>query len=327
MKHRTAILTTLALAFLITSPVVEAQQTEKPARIGILLTGTPETHGKYVSWLRDGMRQRGYVEGQSFVLEPRFARKIRARWRQLAEDLVRQKVDVIVAIGIGPAREAAKASRTIPIVLGTASDLVGSGLVASLARPGGNITGMTSLAQELGGKRLELLKEALPRMSRVAVLYRPEGTSLTGARRTQAAGKVLGIDVQMLPVNKPADFDGAFKEMKKGRADALVLILSGTTSVHRKRLTGLAAKSLIPVMCPAPAWAKTGCFMSYGAARSDLIRRSAGFVDRILKGAKPADLPVEQPTKFDLVLNMKTAKALGITIPPSILLRATEVIE
>lgn len=297
-------------------------------RIGVLLTGGPGTHTSFVNWLREGMRARGYREGLDYVLEPRFARGNKPRVSELAQKLVHEKVDVIVPIGLIAALEAAKATRTIPIVVGTTSRILGTGLVQSLAKPGGNVTGMTSFGLEIAAKRLEILNETLPQLSRVALVYESLSTiPPLAARSVREAGRERGIDVRNFAFKTSKEISPAFSEMKEAQTDALIVLIGRFTSVHRKRLINLALEWQIPSMCWMPAMVKSGCLMSYGNARADLLHRAAGFVDRILKGAKPADLPIEQPTKFYLTLNLKTARALGITFPRSVLLRADKVIE
>ena len=232
-----------------------------------------------------------------------------------------------MAIGLTPAREAAKATGKIPIVVAFASDLVGSGLVASLARPGGNVTGMTALARELDAKRLQLVTEALPGVSRVALLFNPTKGALAAAAQTKSAAGPLGIKIQEAHVRGPDEFVGAFAAMAGGRAGAVIMLVGRVTGAHRRRFIALATAQNLPTMCWRPAMVRDGCLMSYGADRGHMVHRAAAYVAKILKGANPAELPVEQPTRFDLAINLKTAKTLGVTFPPSILLRATEVVE
>ena len=246
----------------------------------------------------------------------------------LAADLVRHKVDVIAAAGTLAPLSAKQASSTIPIVMTSAGDPLGSGLVASLARPGGNVTGMSLMAPDLGGKRLELLKEVLPRLARVAVLWNAANPySALVFKETQAAGRTLGIEVQSLEVRAPDDFDGAFEAARRQRPDALITVEDPLTLTYRQRVADFTAEQQLPSLHGVREFAAAGGLMSYGASLADLFRRAAGYVDKILRGAKPADLPVQQPSKFELVINLKTAKALGLTVPLTLQASAEEVIE
>jgi putative tryptophan/tyrosine transport system substrate-binding protein len=274
------------------------------------------------------LRELGWVEGENVVFERRYAENRLERLPELAADLVRLKVDVIVATGTLAPLAAKRATSTIPIVMTGAGDPLGTGLVDSLARPGGNVTGMSLMAPELGGKRLELLKELLPRLARVAVLWNAANPySALVFKQVQAAGTTLGIEVQSLEVRQPDDFDRAFETVRRQHPDALMTVDDPLTINHRKRIADFAVGQLLPTLQGFREFVTAGALMSYGANVVDLARRAAGYVDKILKGAKPADLPVQQPTKFELVINLKTAKAIGITIPPSLLARADEVIE
>jgi putative ABC transport system substrate-binding protein len=274
------------------------------------------------------MRELGYVEGQNILVEGRFYGDHTERLPALAAELVRLKVDVIVA-GAAPAPEAAqRATSTIPIVMAVHTDPVGSGLVASLAKPGKNVTGVATLGPELAGKRLQLLKEAIPGISRVAVLSNPtDTTQVLLLRETQVAARSLNVHLQVLKARAPSDFAGAFSAMTKERAGGVIIITSSMFYDQRTRITELAARSRLPAIYSVKDYAEAGGLMAYGVNLGESFRRAATYVDKILKGARPADLPVEQPTKFDLVINLKTAKALGLTIPPSLLLRADEVIQ
>ena len=271
------------------------------------------------------------MEGQNIVVEYRAADGKIERLPGLASDLARLKVDLIVATGTPLARAAQQATTTIPIVSAVMGDPVGDGLVASLARPGGNITGLTFLGPELVPKRLELLKQAVPRVSRVAGLWHPgafgERTNRDMLKETEAAARTLGVQLQLVAVRGPDELDGAFSTMTRARADALIVFPSTMLFSERRRIVDLAAKHRLPSMAMAREFVGLGGLIAYGASIPDLIRRGVTYVDKILKGAKPADLPVEQPTKFELVINLKTAKALGLTIPQSLLLRADEVIK
>ena len=318
----------LALALLVAPSIAMAQETVKPARIGTLLSGSPATHGHFLDWFRQGLRDLGYVEGRNYVFVSRWGMGKRKRLPGLAAELVESKVDVMFVMGRVSLRAAGKATRTIPIVAGTVRNLVKYyGFVASLARPGGNVTGSTFNASVLNGKRLGLLREAVPGARRVALLFYPSSRTLRDLKRTEVASKALGFKIQPLPVRIPGDIEGAFASMAKGRTDALIINLSAFTIFHRKRLAALAVTKKIPTMCEQASFAHAGCLMAYATDRMRAVRRAAAFVDKILKGAKPGDLPVEVATHYRLAINLKTAKALGITLPPSILLQATEVIE
>jgi putative tryptophan/tyrosine transport system substrate-binding protein len=270
----------------------------------------------------------GWIEGKNVAFERRYAENQPERLLELAAELVRLNVDVIVAIGtLGPLA-AKRATLTIPIVMTAAGDPLGSGLVASLARPGGNVTGMSLMAPDLGGKRLELLKELLPRLARVAVLWNAANPyAAIVFKETHAAGRTLGVEVQSLEVRSPDDFVGVFEIMRRQRPDALITVEDPLTFSHRKRIADLAVADRLPSLHGFREDVEAGGLISYGANLPDLFRRAAGYVDKILKGAKPADLPVQQPTQFELVINLKTARALGIEVPPTLLARADEVIE
>ncbi len=311
----------------------EAQQAKKVPRIGVLLTGSPEaplTREVYGAF-RQVLRELGYVEGQNIVIEGRSAQGKVGRFRDLVAELVRLKVDLIFAGNTPAARAAKEATNTIPIVVAVMADPVGDGLVASLARPGGNITGLTFLAPELVPKRLEMLKEAVPGASRMAVLWHPgvygESTMRDMLREAEGAAKTLGVQLQLLEARGPNDFDKAFSAMGRGRADALLVFPSPMFYGEHRRIVDLAAKHQVPAIFPFREAVEAGGLMAYGASIPDLFRRAATYVDKILKGRKPADLPVEQPTRFELVINLKTAKALGLTFPQSILIRADQVIQ
>ena len=313
-------LSTLLLALCVPA---EAQQPAKVFRIGYLsLRNAIEAHEE--AFLK-GLRDLGYIDGENILIEWRFAKGKAERFVDFAAELVRLKVDIIVAPGVQAVRAAKQSTTAIPIIFPTAGDAVASGLVASLARPGGNITGLTILSPELSGKRLELLKEAFPRLSRVAVLLDPRQPPLS-FKETQTAGKSLGVKLQFLEVRDAADVESAFAAMSRARADALITLPHPVLQVHQWRIVELAAKSRVPAMYQAADWVERGGLMSYGPDHLDNYRRAAVFVDKILKGAKPADLPVEQPTKLEFIVNLKTAKQLGVTIPPNVLARADKVI-
>jgi ABC-type uncharacterized transport system substrate-binding protein len=319
----------LSAAVLAHSHLAQAQQPKKIPRIGYLtgsasLSVNPTWHEAF----RQGLRKLGYIEGQNIVIEWRSGEGKGDRGRALANELTRLKVDIIVTVGSGDTRAAKEATSTIPIVMIQAGDPVGSGFVASLARPGGNITGLSNLRPELSGKRLELLKEIVLKLSRVAVFA--SSTSPDNAqvlRELDLAAEPLGVKLQYLDIRNPKDFETAFQAATKGRADAVLVRVPGPIlSPHRREIAALAVKSRIPVICERAEEVEAGGLMSYGVNTPDLHRRAAVYVDKILKGAKPADLPVEQPTKFEFAINLKAAKQIGLAIPPNVLARADRVI-
>jgi putative ABC transport system substrate-binding protein len=327
---RLEIVVTLALA-LVTAPLAaDAQPAAKVYRIGLLGGYSPTSKEASHLWegFFQGLRELGYVEGQNILIEGRFYGDRNERLPALAAELVRLKVDVIVA-GAPPAPEAAqRATSTIPIVMTIHADPVGSGLVASLASPGRNVTGLSTLSPELMGKRLQLLKEAVPGISRVAVLSDPTiPTHALDLREAEVAARSLKVQLQVLQARAPSDFASAFSAMTKDRAGGLIGLGGSMFFAHRTRIVELAAQSRLPAMYTGKEFAEAGGLMAYGSNTRENFRRAATYVDKILKGAKPADLPVEQPTKFELVINLKTAKALGLTIPPSLLQRADELIQ
>jgi putative ABC transport system substrate-binding protein len=321
-------------AVLLAAPLAaEAQALKKVPRIGWLLTGSleaPEVQA-VLDTFRQGLRERGYVEGQDIVIEYRPAEGKVERFPALAAELVQLKVDVIVAGTAAAARAARQATTTIPIVAPTMGDPVGEEFAASLSRPGGNITGLTFLGPELVPKRLELLKEALSKLSRVAALWNPgalsEGTTKDMLSRTEAAARKLGVHLQLEAVRGPDDLDRAFSTFTRQRAHAFLMFPSAMFFNERRRVVGFARRHRLPSVYAGREFVELGGLISYGASIPDLFRRAATYVDKILKGAKPGDLPVEQPTKFELVINLKAARALGLTIPPSLLQRADEIIQ
>ena len=320
---------TLALVGLFNPVAAEAQQAAKIARIGYLGLN-PAASPRLTEALLQGLRDLGYVEGRNVVIEWRSAEGKLERLPALAAELAALKIDVIVAGGQPQALAAKQATRTIPIVFASAPDPVESGLVTSFARPGGNITGLSNVGQDLVGKRLELLKQAVPKVSRVAVLWHPDERgerSEKDMKEAEVAARALGVRLQFVAARGPADFDRAFSEMTRARAGALTVQLSATFYTERRRLVDLAAKNRLPAVYPWRESVDVGGLMAYGPDQADLFRRAATYVDRILKGARPSDLPVEEPTKFELVVNLKAAKALGVTIPQSVLGRADQVIE
>jgi len=329
MDRRT-FLGTLAGGLLVVPLAARAQPQAGVARIGILTSQSPPGRGpgfvEFDAFVR-ALRDLGYDLGQNLLIEIRAAEGQPARFPALAAELVDLKVDVIFAPATPAAQAAKHATTTIPIVFAVAVDPVGDGLIASLARPGGNITGMTSTALALAAKRLELLKEALPGIGRIGVLAYPGfAASAHALVAMQEAARIMGVQIQ--PVEAREDqFDAAFVELSRSRAGALVVLPHGAYFRERKLLADLAGKNRLPTIFEFRPFVDAGGLMSYGADVFDLYRRAAHYIDKILKGAKPADLPVEQPTKFELVINLKTAKALGLTIPPSLLARADQVIE
>jgi ABC-type uncharacterized transport system substrate-binding protein len=316
-----------AMLFVLCSSV-EAQQPVKVPRIGFLGASSASVLAARIEAFRQGLRDLGYVEGKNIVIEWRSAEGKLDRLPALAAELVRLKVDVIVTTGPAPTRPAKEATSTIPIVMAFDNDPVGNGFVASLARPGGNITGLSTLAPEISGKQLELLKETVPRLSRVAVL----GSSTTpgnaqALKETELAAGALGVKLQNLDVLGPKDIETAFRAAGKERADAVLVLSASVLNSHRTEIAKLAAKSRLPAIYPFPEYVEAGGLMAYGPSVTDLFRRAATYVDKILKGTKPADLPVEQPTKFEFIINLKSAKQIGLTIPPNVLVRADRVIK
>jgi len=278
--------------------------------------------------LRQGLRDLGYVEGQNIAIEPRWTEGGHDRYSDLAADLVRSKVDVIVAVGGAAAKAAQQATRTTPIVMSVVGDPVGIGLVASLARPGGNVTGTSLMTPDLIGKQFELLREVAPRISRIALLWNPANPShASQITHAKPAARSLGVQLQLLEVRDLQEINRAFAAITRERAEALVLLPDAIFTNHVKQIAPLAAHRGLPSIFGVSENADEGGLMVYSADFVDLERRAAAFVDKLIKGARPADLPVEQPTKFELVINLKTAKALGLTIPPSLLLRAERVID
>jgi putative tryptophan/tyrosine transport system substrate-binding protein len=328
--NRRAFLSAMPLAMLAAPRAAEAQPAAKTARIGYLATNLAAAPHLQEAFLR-GLRDLGYVEGRNVVIEYRDAEEKRERLPALAAELVALKVDVIVAPPTVAALAAKHATRTLPIVFAVAADPVASGLVTSLARPGGNVTGLTVIGPELVGKWMELLKQAVPGVSRVAVLRQPgalgERTDKDMLNGAEAAARALGVQLHVVEARGPSDLDRAFSDLSRTRAGALAVLGSNMFANERRRLVGLAAKNRLPAMYTSREYVDSGGLMSYGPHFADNYRRAATYVDKILKGAKPADLPVEQPTKFELVINLKTAKALGLTIPQSVLGRADEVIQ
>jgi putative tryptophan/tyrosine transport system substrate-binding protein len=325
----------LGTFFLTTFHLAQAQQPTKIARIGYLNPGDPVSRTYRTEAFRQGLKELGYIEGKNIAIEYRFAEARSERLPELAQDLVRLKVDIIFAGG-HPATEAAKnATQTIPIVT-SSQDPVSSGFVAGLPRPGGNITGLTNLTSELVGKRLELLKEVIPQLSRVAVLWTPCWECLPGNtpsnpstiwKRTEVAAQSLGVQLQAAEIRERDDLEPAFVAIKRERAEALLMLRNPLVNDLTKRIANLAAGSRLPAIYDEKRFPELGGLMSYGTDLADVDRRAAIYIDKILKGANPADLPIERPTKFELVINLKTAKALGLKIPAHLLMEADKVIE
>ena len=316
----------LITVLLLTFSSAEAQLSKKVYRIGYLANAAGMAPREQA--FRRGLRELGYVEGQNLVIEWRFSKGKLDLLEALAGELVRLKVDLILAIGVAPTRAAKEATGTIPIVMGNADDdPVRLGLVASLARPGGNVTGFTNIGSALAGKRLELLKETVPKATRVAILWDPKGQGGAGhARETKIAAPTLGVQLQPVEVQGAEDLENAFHSAVKGRAEALIAVHTGLMQTQRARIVNLAVKTRLPVMYTDSQFALAGSLMSYSDDDLDRTRRAASYVDKILKGVKPADLPVQQPAKFEFIINLKTARQIGLTIPPSVLGRADRVI-
>jgi putative tryptophan/tyrosine transport system substrate-binding protein len=318
----------LATVFLITAQSAEAQQAKKVPRIGYLSGTSLSAAAARTEAFRQGLRDLGYIEGKNIVVEYRYAEGKLDRQRELAAELVRLNVDAIVTAGPTVTRAAKEVTGTIPIVMAFDTDPVGNGFVVSLAQPGGNITGLSALSPEISGKQLELLKEIVPKVLRVAILVNStEPANPQSLKEIELAAGAFGVQLQYLDIPGPKDIETAFQAANKGRADAVLVLPSPVFNTHRKKIADLAKKSRLPAMFYAPEWVEDGGLASYGVSFTDLYRRAARYVDKILKGAKPADLPVEQPTKFELVINLKTAKQIGLTIPQWVLMRADRVIK
>jgi putative ABC transport system substrate-binding protein len=319
---------TLSALFLALCVSVEAQHPKKIARIGVLGGASASALSTSVESFRQGLRELGYVEGKNVVIDYRYADGKPERWPELVQEIVSLKPDVIVMTGTSFIRTAKQATSTIPIVVAGAGDLVETGVVKSLARPGGNVTGSTNISSDLSGKRLELLKEVVPKALRVAIFWRtaPDSQDEDEVKQTQISATPLGIKIQPVPVRSTDEFQGAFAAIKKENAGALIIVHGTWTNSYRKELVELAIKNRLPTMCETIYWTEDGCLMNYGHDPRYGWRRAAVFVDKILQGAKPAELPVEQPMKFEFVINLKTAKQIGLTIPPNVLARADRVL-
>jgi putative tryptophan/tyrosine transport system substrate-binding protein len=327
MKNKITVLTLCAMLFALCFPV-DAQQQAKVAKIGWLGAGSGGRPGAGRELFRRELRALGYVEGKNITFEYRSADNRLNQLPAMAEELVRLKVDVLVMPSLAAALAAKNATRTIPIVFLDVSDPVAAGLIDSLARPGENITGFTTISTVLVGKRLELLKETVPNLSRVAVLWDPKSPGSDQSwKESQLAARELGLQLHSMEVSSADQYEGAFKEATKVRSRALTVPQNPLTSTHRKQIADLAAKNRLPAIYPRGDYVAGGGLMYYGRDQAESYRRGAVFVDKILKGTKPADLPVEQPTKFELIITLKAAKQIGLTIPPNVLARADKVIK
>ena len=327
-NRKSAGIVALAITFAMCGAMAQAQQQAKVPRIGFLGASSASALAPRIDALRQGLRELGYIEGKKIAIEHRYAEGKLDQLPDLAVELVRLKVDVLVS-GAGNAgtRALKQATSSIPIVMTFGSDPVAAGLVSSLARPGGIITGLTSITGDISGKRLELLTETIQKLSRVAVLYDPgDPAKIAEFKETQAAAQGLGVQIQSLEVRSPREFESAFKSATSWKGNALVVLQTVITQANHKQIVELATKNRLPAMFGESQYIETGGLMSYGPSYNDLSRRAATYVDKILKGAKPADLPVEQPMKFELVINLKTAKQIDLTIPPNVLARADKVI-
>ena len=317
----------LATVLLSTAPRLEAQQPTKIPRIAFLGTASASVVADRVDAFRKGLRKLGYLEGENILIEYRFGEGKSDEVASLATELARSKVDVIITAGPAATRSAKEATVTIPIVMGNEGDPVGSGFVSSLARPGGNITGLSALSPEISGKQLEILKEIVPKLSRVVTLGNSTTPGNTQAlKEIELAAKALGVQAQYLEVRVPKDIEIAFGSASKRRADAVLALQNPVLTFARKQVVMLALKNRMPAAYHSIEFVEDGGLMTYSVSITDLFRRAAAYVDKILKGAKPADLPVEQPTKFEFIINLKTAKQIGLTIPPNVLARADKVI-
>jgi putative ABC transport system substrate-binding protein len=320
-KTKWAWVVAIVVVFVTCAAVAQTQQLKKVPRLGFLVPGNQAAFATRIDAFRQGLREFGYSEGQNIIVEYRYAERGLDQLPELADELVRLKVDIIVTAGTGT-RAAKNATSTIPVVFAAATDPVATGLIDSLARPGGNITGVTNLSEDLDGKRLELLKESVSKLSRLAHLWNPESQKSD----VQSTAQEIGLKLHTLEVRSSKEFDGAFQTILKERAEALIISPSPLFITFETRIVNFAAKNRLPSINQSSSYVEAGGLMSYGLVFGFNFRRAAYFVDKILKGAKPADLPVEQPTKFEFVINLKTAKQIGLTIPPNVLARADRVI-
>jgi putative ABC transport system substrate-binding protein len=322
------IVVAFTISVLITPSASQAQHSGHVPRVGYLGTSSPSLEPELVKAFREGLRDHGYVEGQNIVIEYRWAEGNYQRFPDLVADLVKLKVDLILTAGTPGALAAKRATQTIPVVMAVTGDAVATGLVSSLARPGGNLTGLTTMVPDLEGKRLEILREVLPKLMTVVVLLNTSNP-LTAIQweQTKTGAKALGIQLQPIEVQRPEDFKDAFARVARQRPDAIMMVADRFQLAHRMQIVDFVAKARLPAIYPYRDFVVAGGLMSYGPSYEDLFRRSATYVDKILRGAKPSDLPIEQPTKFEFLVNLKTAKMLGVPIPPSLLLRADHVFE
>ena len=327
MSRRIFVLFCLLITLLLITGFAQAQQSKRVPRIGILVGGSASSDSARIESLRRGLRELGYIEGKNIAIEYRYADGKPDRLSALAAELVALKVDLIVTAGPAATRAAKEATKTTPIVMAQVNDAIGSGFVVNLARPGGNITGLSRLAPELSGKQLELLKEIVPRLSHVAVFgTSTEPGNAQSLRETELAAGALGVKLQYLDILASKDIETAFEAARTGRADAVV-VLASPILTQRKQIADRALTSRIPAIYDRGEFVDVGGLVSYGVNIRDLDRRAATYVDKILKGANPGDLPVEQPTKFEFIVNLKTAKQIGLTVPPAVLARADKVIK
>src|SRR5712692_2544162 len=322
-------LSVIAFVLVVGGGMAEAQQPKKIAKIGYLLASTPAAVAQNIEAFRQGLRELGYVDGKNFVLELRYGEARTERIAEIARELVGLKVDVIVTATDVAIAAVKRETQTIPIVMANSSDPVGTGFVASLARPGGNVTGLSNISPELSGKRLELLREVVPGLSRVAFIWNPDVRgAVLDYNETEGAARSLGLQLQSVEVVRAEDFDRAFSAVTKERAQALIVPAGNPVGfANRGQIASFAQKNRLPSIYAQREYVDAGGLMSYGPSTPDMHRRAATYVDKILKGRKPADLPVEQPMKFELVINLKTAKQIGVTIPQSVLYRADKVIK
>ena len=322
------IVVAFTISVLITPSASQAQHRGHVPRVGYLGTSSASLEPELVKAFREGLRDHGYVEGQNIVIEYRWAEGNYQRFPALVADLLKLKVDLILTAGTPGALAAKRATQTIPIVMAVTGDAVATGLVSSLARPGGNLTGLTTMVPDLEGKRLEILREVLPKLVTVVVLLNTSNP-LTAIQweQTKTSAKTLGIQLQPIELQRPEDFKDAFARIARQPPDAITMVADRFQLAHRMQILDFVAKTRLPAMYPYRDFVVAGGLMSYGPSYEDLFRRSATYVDKILRGAKPSDLPIEQPTKFEFLVNLKTAKILGVPIPPSLLLRADHVFE
>jgi putative ABC transport system substrate-binding protein len=326
MREKLFVVALISMLFAFCAPAVTQQSVGKVSRIGFLSTAAISSLSPRLDAFRQGLLELGYIEGKTIAIEHRSAEGNINRLQELAAELVRLKVDCIVTAGENPTRAAKQATSTIPIIMTTVGDPVGLGFAASLAWPGGNITGLSTYSADLAGKRLELLKETMPKLSRVAIFSDPRSLSIE-LKETEAAARLLKVHVTSFEVRSLDELENAFRSSAKSRADAFIIMPSGFFNTNQTRLVELAVKHRLPGMYLEQEFVYAGGLMTYATSITDLYRRAATYVDKILKGAKPADLPVEQPKKFEFVINLKTAKQIGLTIPPNVLARADKVIK